>query len=171
VFGSSAAGKETFLRTVQQNGTTTLLQALGWSNPVIICEESIAWVAQFENDPLGTERRRLPEKIVQYATENKTAVICIKGQDLDLENNRLEIVREKLPEYEHHIFFLEVSIKELTFRVRSKPWWTEENDEEEMQEWLEYQKTFLRKIEKDFIVTVLDAENGTQYPVLGNQII
>ena len=171
VYGSSAAGKETFLRFMQAGDSEMLLNELGLqSHLVAICEESIDWVAQYDEDPKGFQRKLLPSVVSQQVCENSNSVIFIKGQDLDLNGGQLMELKRMLPDCEHHIFFLQVSIEEIVRRVKNKSWWNKEMDKEKMQSWLTYQMSFLKKLQNDFKITVLSAEQEVDYSIIGHKL-
>jgi len=140
VFGPSAAGKETFINYIARHEPTELLARLGWLNKkIVVCAESLAWVQQAENDGNAERRKNLIKVIEEYSQNNKNSIILIKGQDLDLHNDALKIVKELLPNEEHEVIFLDVRFDILYQRYMTKKWWKKSMTEAVCQEWAKTQ--------------------------------
>ena len=169
VYGSSAAGKETFIKSVTRSDADELLQYFGWSNqPVIMCKESIDWVAQYENDPLGDKRAELLDVISHLAKQNPTAIVLVKGQDLDLKAGRLKSLKDTVLSHDHEIIFLEVGIEEIFRRLKNKQWWEESFTREMVKGWLTQQLVYLKALQKEFKITVLDARAESEYKIISH---
>lgn len=156
VFGPSAVGKETFIKN---NKRLELLARLGWTNKnIIICNESIDWVAQEDNDENELRRQNLDKIIEVYSKNNSNSVILIKGQDLDFDNNTLNIVKESLPDDEHEIIFLYVDFDILYQRYMTKKWWNETMTKDVCKDWAREQINLLIQYQSNgFKIKALNA--------------
>lgn len=121
VYGWSAAGKETFIRTVA--GNRELCARLGWEGKYVVpCQKSIELIAQYQGDPVGERREEILEEVKTLVFSNPGSVILIKGQDLDLQTSRPARLKEMLPRCEHRIIYLYVSHDEMFERIQRKSW-------------------------------------------------
>lgn len=168
VYGSSAAGKDTFVRSVSRNAPEHLVSDMGWlDQPIVMCVESVDWIAQFSGDPLGDKRKELLEVVPVLAERNPGAVILIKGQDLDLMHDRLRKLRQALPEHEHSIIFLQADLDEIYRRlVESKPWFDKDLPKEVPREWIGSQIAYLQALADEFEIVTLDSNPHSQYKKL-----
>ena len=136
VFGPSAAGKETFIKYIKNSKERELLARLGWANKnIVVCDESIDWIVQEDNDENELLRKKLNKVIEAYSKNNTNSIILIKGQDLDLDNNTLNAVKESLPNNEHEIIFLYVDFDILYQRYVTKKWWNKTMTREICKDW------------------------------------
>jgi predicted kinase len=120
VFGSSAAGKETFIRKLLSNPSLNLINRLGWENKKIVCvEESLKYIARFENDPIAQKRLQIIERVKEIPNNSNT-IILIKGQDVDLRSNLVNILRKEILDADHKIIFLHTDIQLLYERSQKK---------------------------------------------------
>lgn len=164
IYGSSGAGKETFIKFLCERHSTTLLSTLSWNDKVLIpCVESIDWVAQYYKDPLGSNRKNLVDIVVNLA-KNQSAVVLVKGQDLDLKYNRPQILKKKLPDCSHKIIFLHTNVTELLRRWKSKKWWENTYTEKTVREWLLPQIDRIDELKDDFEIIALDSSSLSKYP-------
>jgi hypothetical protein len=125
IFGPSAAGKETFINYINDK-PFELLERLGWRGVnLVICDESLNWVVQSEDDNNEEKRKGLYEVIKKCSNNNQNSAILIKGQDLDFGNNSLIRVKESLLNDEHVIIFLYTDFEVLYGRYKNKVWWNE----------------------------------------------
>lgn len=162
VFGGSAAGKETFIRKANSGFLKELFGSLGWENKkIIISKKSIDYVAQNETDSLGPKRKEIVNEVLKLAKKDNS-IILIKGQDLDLENNRLENLRDLLPSNEHIVIYLHADSRTLYARVKRKSWWKKEWSKKEYLKWVKYQIDLLSKL-KGFKIISLNSGNRLDY--------
>lgn len=144
VFGPSAVGKETFIKYIASNEQAELLLRLGWGNrKIVICEESINWVVQEDDDGNELLRKNLDRVIQEYSKNNSNSIILIKGQDLDLDNNTLNIVKKSLVKDDHEIIFLYVDFDILYQRYMKKKWWDETMTKDVCKNWAQKQVDLL----------------------------
>lgn len=124
VYGPSAAGKETFIVYIEKIQPKEILKRLGFNDKkLIICKESIDWVAQSKEDPKKELRKSLANIIIEYSKVNSNSVILIKGQDIDFNNEHLITVKNALVEDSHEILYLYLDFQDLYSRYVQKPWW------------------------------------------------
>jgi hypothetical protein len=124
IFGTSAAGKETFIKYCSEENIKDLRKVLNWSDrKVVPCLESMEWIAQYDGDIRGEMREDLLRVIPELVTQNPQSIVLVKGQDIDLYNNRLRRLQAALPECEHQIIFLDGDIDEQFERWKKKSWY------------------------------------------------
>jgi hypothetical protein len=87
----------------------------------------LKYIGQFDDDPI-TLKRELIIKKAKSIKNNGESIVLIKGQDVDLENNLLNKLKDVEPEANHEIVFLHADLKVLFNRVRKKIWWSKEDD-------------------------------------------
>jgi len=163
VFGSSAVGKETFIRDIVKKRLFEVSDRLDWNNKQIIpCEESMSWVVQEDGDGHEQRREDLVDLVINY-TKAPDSVVLVKGQDLDLEADRLRKLKEKLPNCEHEIVYLYIDLSILYERYKRKKWWTEKLTKEVCKEWLQKQVEMLEEFRGDFKITALESDDNRKY--------
>jgi predicted kinase len=132
IYGSSASGKETFIKHILNNPNKTLLTRLNLENKNIqVLQQSLDLIGEYDNDPKQKLRLNIPKYIINQIKKNsKSEVILIKGQDYDLINNTPNKLKKLLnSQYEnlnHNIIFLHTDFETLYTRVKNKSWWTKE---------------------------------------------
>lgn len=154
VYGASAAGKETFIHKVQ---TSHEIQGtFNWQDKhIVVCEESIDWVAHFPGDLIGERERQKLVYIIPTLAESNS-VVLVKGQDIDLSLSTPLDVKRQLPTAIHHIVFIDVGLDELFQRVIHKPWWDDAIRRAEEEGWLEEQIDRLMEIRDEFVFTTIN---------------
>lgn len=149
VFGSSAAGKETFLKYVREAGLPSSLHSI-FSDllKTEIINESIELVPQYSTDPKIQQRDELVRIIKEKSDNNIDTLIFIKGQDWDLtnDNNRPNKLYDLLLNDKHYILFLHAPLEILYERCKRKVWWDKTDDIDVVRDWLIYQIDLLRKL-------------------------
>lgn len=121
VFGASAAGKETFIRSIKRSNA--LQSRFGWSQKRInVCTEGIKFIAQFRNDPVGGKREQIMRAVPKLLRTSE--VIFIKGQDIDLEADRPQRLQRLLPRAKHFFIVITVDKQSLRRRLSKKSWWS-----------------------------------------------
>lgn len=164
VFGSSGAGKETFIKYLTNNPSEELINLLGWgSKKIEFCSESIEYVAQFYKDPLGKKREEILEGVLKLVSDN--SVILIKGQDLDFKYGRLQKLKKLLPSCKHKIIFLHADTKTLLERWKTKKWWEESYTEQTVIDWLKPQIENILKLKDEFEIIGLNSEDNNTYEI------
>ena len=168
VFGGSGAGKETFIRYTRENKPEALLEVLGWTEgEVAACEESMEWVAQWDDDPRGPKREELLEVIPTYVKEDGKMTILVKGQGLDLENNRLRRLKGLLPDCKHEILYIDTNVEEQWQRCKeNKQWYDESYTFEIAKKWLIWQLKELAALREDFCILAVKGGKGEYYQLV-----
>lgn len=160
VYGSSAAGKETFIRHMIKNPSATLIKELGWKGKKLVpLWESIRHVAQKDKDPVLKIRKKMLGKLPK---PRPNIVILIKGQDVDLVNKLPKKAQEMFPDYDHKIIFLHADFETLVWRCKNKRWWGDNYTVEDVKKWLRYQLRMLSKL-KGFKVVALGSTTPKRY--------
>jgi len=155
VYGASAAGKATFIRSVIA-GNPAVRKEFSWENKKIgACQESLDWIAQSPDDKTTENNRRRLQSIIP-ALAAKYEVVLVKGQDIDLAFNTPQAVRQALPAALHRIIFLDVGAEELFERVIHKPWWRATLKRAEEEGWLQEQTDRLTDMQNSFEFTVIN---------------
>jgi len=165
VYGVSAAGKETFIKKMVNDKPFSVVEGLGWDTKNIIpCMESIEYVVQVAGDGNEQKRHLLPTIIKTLDESNTDSVILIKGQDLDLRADRITQTKILIPQATHRILFIDTPIDAVYERVQNKKWWTGIHPKEELLNWEKNQKNFLRTLQGDFEITIINHE----YEIVGS---
>ncbi len=129
VFGCSASGKETFIESLISKKIPQIIAELGWEEKQIIkINESINYIQQYENDPIGNKRIEILDKVIVKNKNNSNTVILIKGQNIDLDNNLVELLKAKLPNVEYEIIYLFSDLNTIWKRAKRKKWFIEEDN-------------------------------------------
>ena len=130
IYGSSASGKETFIRRFLENPPKEIRDHLWWSDKKIVCiEESLKYIGKFENDPIVEKRKEIIEKAKKLAKKSNL-VILIKGQNVDLQSKLLDKVHNEVPNAKHKIVFLHADVWILFERCKKKVRWTHYDEQE-----------------------------------------
>jgi hypothetical protein len=160
VIGTSASGKDTFIRNVSRN--TDLVESLGWAGKSIaVCESSLEYIAQFEDDPVVEQREELLEE--SKSLVDTADIVLIKWQQLDTQASRPQRLKDLTPTARHRIIELRVERSELIERYRLKPWWHDIGKEESF---IESELKFVSDAIGDLSsleVTVLDSSTDGRY--------
>lgn len=158
VYGSSAVGKETFIRYLVDNPSVSLIRRLDWQGKkLIVIWESVKYIAQYEDDPIGGKRKQIVEKVLGITDDN--AVIIIKGQDIDIVSELPQLLKKKMPFCKHKIIFLYTDIEIVHERCKDKIWWKgNETTLEEFKGWLRHQIKLLSELE-GFEIIAINNEN------------
>jgi len=155
VYGASAAGKATFIRSIVA-GNPVVVDEFGWENKKIgVCQESLEWVAKYPGDTIAENERFHLKSIIPELTKQYD-VLLIKGQDIDLSLGTPQVVRQAMPTAIHHIVFIDVGLDELFQRVVHKSWWDDTIRRAEEEGWLEEQIDKLMDLRRTFVFTVVD---------------
>ena len=126
VFGTSASGKETFIKRVASGKPFDLIKNLGWEGKAVTASnESLNLI----DGELGELRDKVIEKIPVLL--QKTDVILIKWQYVDSAAKRPQRLKDSLPDARHRIIELEVDMDELVMRLPRKHWWYDLGKEKE----------------------------------------
>lgn len=164
IYGSSAAGKETFIKRIINNNELNIIERLGWKNKEIeFIEESVKYVGQYIFDPIIYKREEILDRVVDRAGNNER-VILIKGQMIDLKKNRLNRLRDLLPNDKHEIVFLHASLDILYERCKCKNWWNSKDGIKLVRKWLINQIKRLNKLD-DFPIRAVDT-SGEEYKLI-----
>jgi hypothetical protein len=161
VFGSCSSGKETFINNIINGECVNLINELGWSNKKIVAvEESIRYIKQYANDPIGEKRIEIIDKAINLNRDNDNSIILIKGQNVDLNSNSVNMLREKLPNLSYEIIFLFSDVNTIFERSKNKSWFVEE--EEKIEDYSEHMRDSLDKVRmlKDIKIIPIDTTDG-----------
>ncbi len=162
VYGSSAAGKQTFIERFLENPISHITKAIRIENFTFLSsKESIKYIQQFEGDPISEKRIEIIDYSLATLNNNTNTCIFIKGQDVDLEKKIPNLLFEKTPETRHILFFLDLPLNIIHERVRLNTWWDDEDEmggEVLLGEWLENQKRMLREL-KCFEILAIDSSD------------
>lgn len=162
VFGPSAVGKETFIKEVAVNHDLKELIGFG-GKKIVVINESILFIKQSENDPIGDRRIEIIDRVILENANNVNTVILIKGQDIDVENKLVEKLKEQLKDVEYEIFLLVSDINTIFERGKKKSWFKKEDDDINM--WRTHVVESMQMVEeiKDVKITKIDSTNGWQF--------
>ena len=159
IYGSSAAGKETFITNITDGKLSELTDRLGWTDKTVIAvKESIEYIGQFENDPITKKREAILSSAKELAKDD--TILLIKGQDVDLESGLVQRLQEQFPNANHQIIFLHADYETLHTRLQNKPWWNEEENASKIIFWIKHQLAFLQSL-NGFDIIALDSIGGT----------
>lgn len=162
IYGSSASGKETFIRKLLKNPPAKIINELEWNEKKIISiEESIKYIGQFENDPIVKKRKEIIKKTKKIANQADT-IILIKWQDVDLESGLFNKLQKETPTIKHKIIFLHTNLETLYKRCQNKSWRTKKEEKEGIK-WIKtrllYQLKLLKKLDNVDIIAIDSSTN------------
>ncbi len=161
VFGCSAAGKSTFIKRMVTKDDVNLLTELGWINHHILAiQESIDYIKQSENDPIGDRRVEIIDRVIEENNRNNNTIMLIKGQNVDFDNNLVGRLIERLPNIDYEVIFLFSDLETIFERGKKKEWFTEEDDN--IDDWYDhmYKTALLVKGLKNMKVIAIDSTDG-----------
>lgn len=160
VYGSSGAGKETFIKRINSKAVPKVIEKLNWKDKKIkVIWESLKYIAQSDNDKITNKRKEIIKKVSE-AIKERAEVILIKGQDVDLEKKLPQTLKNKFPSQTHQIIFLHADLRTLLQRWKKKIWFNKKYKEDDVEEWLRHQLKFLSKL-KGFEVIALTSKNDS----------
>ncbi|HSX47860.1 MAG TPA: hypothetical protein VLF63_03730 [Patescibacteria group bacterium] len=120
VFGTSSAGKQTFINAVLTDSNLAI--RLGWKNKkVTLCRESVNYPGDLSMPKIVKIREQIP-KFVQKLI-NTYDVVLIKWQYADSYINTPLKLKHAIPEAKHRIILLVAPEDELKDRLNKKDWW------------------------------------------------
>lgn len=167
IYGSSAAGKETFINRLVYDAPQNVINHLAWENKkIILIPESLKYIGQFENDPITLKRVAIIDK-AKSIENDKDLVVLIKGQDVDLRRNLINKLKEEIPQANHEIIYLHSDLKTLFTRAQQKRWWTQEMEDEGIDEFknlLVNQLNLLKEL-KGFKFNAFDSTTTKYRPI------
>jgi hypothetical protein len=121
VYGTSAAGKETFIRSLIHD--LKLRQALQLSDTPRVCYESLKNLGSLDGS-----RKTVFEEISKLSELHN--IVLIKWQYGDTLLNTPNRLQKKFPAIEHKVINLNVNKNEQIRRLKTKPWWRDDGDDE-----------------------------------------
>jgi hypothetical protein len=160
VIGSSAAGKETFIRAVTSNDA--IAARFGWTDRTIrTVPASTTYIGQTFDDAI-TERREeiLSEAIVILQVAD---IAIAKWQFVDTTANRLSRLAANMPGVNHRSIILHTDDDQRLKRLINKPWWTDLDAKSFMADEQVMLSTAIKKIPDNFDIIHIDSSAGTQY--------
>ena len=91
-------------------------------------EESIKYIKQTEDDPIGDKRTEILSRVKELHQTIKNAIFLIKGQNIDIDADLPKKLQEALPDIEHEIMYLHSDFETLFARVQQKSWYVPSED-------------------------------------------
>ncbi len=156
VFGGSAAGKDTFIKAIVNDGSHQMRIQLSLKNTIAVCKESLDIVGI----KCTTDSDRLV--IIPSALElcGADTSVLIKWQFIDSRNGSILALKEKAPPATHRIFCLIADPKIVYERWQKRPS-TKINWKEQPPDAPALEQTYVleevKKLAKDFPVTFIDS--------------
>ena len=123
IYSTSAAGKETFIKSLLKDADLRKALLPGKSN-IAISEESLRSLGKLDNS-----RKAVVDEVLALAVLND--IIIIKWQYGDTLLNTPNLLLEALPDFRHRVIKLQVSREAQVKRLRTKSWWHDIGDESE----------------------------------------
>jgi hypothetical protein len=123
VFGTSASGKETFIKAILNDKELQKTFDLDDSK-IAISKESLRNLGK-----LDTSRASILDEVSHLRKSND--VIVIKWQYGDTLLHMPDAIREEVPAYKHTVIKLNVPKDEQVRRLKTKTWWHNEGEEDE----------------------------------------
>ncbi|MEO6761704.1 MAG: hypothetical protein ABI220_05035 [Candidatus Saccharimonadales bacterium] len=115
VFGVSASGKETFMKSLIQS--PQLARQFGWDGrKIVICKESLVNLGSLDESRTSI----INEVSALFGTND---VVLIKWQYGDSLLQTPQKLQEMFPNAKHSIIVMNVNDTEQVKRLRTKPWW------------------------------------------------
>ena len=149
IFGSTAAGKRTLIRTLEKDEQSSLRDQLALRKNIRVCEESLSWItAHTDETPI---RNQLGTIAVELLAPNVS--VLLKCQGVDIGAGTLQTLRVAAAETTHRIIFLWVNPEELCRRWERRKISDParcENHQEEMLTWV-------KPLQDEFQLMILDA--------------
>lgn len=122
VFGTSAAGKKTFIENILKD--KSLAQRLGWGDKKIVaCRESLNLLGHVGDKEIVDAREEILEAVPKLF--NKADIVLIKWQYVDTHTSTPQRLKELLPLLRHRIILLKANPEEVKERLATKTWWKE----------------------------------------------
>lgn len=161
VFGTSASGKETFIKSVLKDAI--LLEQLGWKyKSVVACEQSTKFIGQFKRDPKIILRESIIKKVPTLLSS--ADVVLIKWQFVDSQTSRPQRLKEAIPEAQHRIILLNTPESELIERLARKKWWHDYGEEKEfISKELSMVGDCIKQLSPEFMTTTLNSGTYSNY--------
>ena len=122
VYGSSAVGKETFIRKITDERPYSLLKQFGWTEKKVVASTaSLQLVIQSGSEPISSVREVILAEVPKLIEANE--VVLIKSQNVDFSRTRPQRLKELLPKAQHRLIFVNINTKEVFSRWKNKSWW------------------------------------------------
>src|SRR5664279_4379088 len=123
VYGTSASGKETFIKSLIKN--SDLQKSLGLENKsFIISDESLKNLGNLDG-----LRASIIDEVSNLLESNNSVVI--KWQYGDTLLNSPKVLQDKFPDLKHIVIKLKVDQQEQIRRLKTKSWWHDDGRESE----------------------------------------
>ena len=139
VFGTSASGKETFIKEVVGEGKYADKLNCQDKN-LSFAKSSLENIGHFDDDPVLQKRAKIVNEVKSLLEMND--LVLIKWQFVDSEAGRVEALKVELPNVKHKIVVLTATDEKLSERLRSKKWWAQG---ENTQKWIDEERELLTK--------------------------
>lgn len=166
IAGSSAAGKETFIKYIVEQQPKEIVKRLGWEGlDIIYSQESIDHVVQGEGDGNKEKRESLADDIIKQSQKLENTIVLVKWQDLDYDNKHLLQINDTLPNDTTEIIFLHTDLETIYQRVQNKVWWSEEYmDLKDAKYYIEKQIDYIKEYQDNGIfVRSLESDDSQLY--------
>lgn len=164
IFGTSAAGKHTFIKQVLAD--EDLQARLGWGNKVIApCQESIDLLGHVGDKQIVSARKSIAGSCTKLL--NNADVVLIKWQYVDTHNSTPQKLKELFPSAKHRIILLKTESQEIKERLATKTWWKEFwNDTSFSDNEREMVAKCIKQLSSDFEIITLDSSKDRDYPLI-----
>ena len=149
VFGTSAAGKETFIEKLLID--TKLQKTLGLSSKSIaVSKQSLVNLGKLDGS-----RRSIVNEVAELITLNE--IVVIKWQYGDTLLHTPTTLHAMFPTFKHAVVNLSVDRDEQIRRLRTKPWWSDIGQENEfIANELKLVEDSVENLGKGFTITELE---------------
>jgi len=165
VFGTSASGKATFIKHIVEDEDYRLREQFGWKDQAVVaCNESLELIG----GDLDEERESILDKVPEIL--QNADIVLIKWQYVDSQHDRPQRLKQKLPDVQHRIISLDVSVDELVKRLPTKPLWHNYGDERNL---ISIELPIVLKSREelnDFDVTIIDSSTSSNYEIARSQL-
>ncbi len=168
IFGSSAAGKETFIKHAVSIEESEIRSQLGWANKKVVgAPASLEYISHFSGDPIAQKRELILSEVP--ALLKSADVVLIKWQGLDSKARRVERLRSIIPEISHRIIRLAASDEVVRQRLPLKKWW---KDSTNIADWIADENYWvtdcINVLGEDYPVTTISS-NSNRYTVISEK--
>ncbi len=159
VFGTSAVGKETFMRWVAGNSGTDLVRDLGLSGKIVLSKESLLHTGHVD-DPLTKQRVAILPEVAKLLKTFDT--VLVKWQYADSIMNLPNLLRSELPLCRHRIVLVYATNETTQERLVTKPWWQDtSNPAEHVERERHLVLGQVKKLSPRFSTVIVDTTTGS----------
>lgn len=164
IFGTSSAGKQTFIDEVVTN--KKLAKDFGWQDKVIsVCQESIDYPGSIDMPEIVKVRNNIPDITLEELKNSD--VVLIKWQYVDSSCELPQQLKGRLPHAKHKIILLEAPQEEMEQRLNTKDWWKDKWGSVSELVGLEHKmvEKFIKELQDKFEITAVDSSSKGNYAI------